>query len=513
MSSMRKAGVFLLIRIAILFSSCELLRDSPYEVEGWTPGEGFHRHPGEIVISLLLSHESDRARTEQAFSLTEDRKSLKGDFMWEASRLIFIPASPLEEGRDYKISLGTGAQDRRGLSLESKFEAAFTTRPPGGKPEVLGTEPEHGGILTGSRGEVRIFLSEAFSLNSCLDYISFTPAAPGSWRLEDDAKTLCFIPREPWQSGGKYRLIIDRGLTSLSGSVLGTEYSSLFYTGEDMEKPYLLEALAEKPGGTEEIPVEKPGGSPPAVYTAWESFTKLELVFSEPVDLGALKNLISVEPSQALIMESPPEIRDRAIFRFSQYPRWGSSFLFRLGSGVKDRAGNESDEEYLFRISCSGPLSKPPALAGIRLPMAPGKTSPEGGADHEPLMFSPLNVFADLPIEAGEGRYPYMEKTPSWAELYFECAEGTEIDLFSVMDLFRLESTNQALVFSPRSVIRNDYTWDLPAEGWEKYHRIEVRGFITNTVQSGIVTFRIPPGLADKRGNRSDEDFRISLLK
>ena len=521
---MNRTGLLFILGFAFLIFSCDLLRDSPYEVEGWTPGEGYHQNLQHIEISLLLSHESDKARTEQAFSLTEDRKTMKGDFLWEASKLIFIPASPLESGRDYLISLGTGAQDLTGLSLESKFEVSFTTRPPGGKPDIIGIEPEYEGTLFESRGEVHLFFSEPVSFNSCLDHISFDPSTPGSWRLEDNDRTACFIPREPWQSGAVYGVVVDSSLYSVSGSVLGVEYSSVFYTGDDREKPVLLKALARfpgVPGGTpeedyfEEITLEKPGAFPEAAYTAWENFTSLELVFSEPVDSGALRNFLSVEPSQALVMESPPEMSDRAIFRFAQYPKWGSSFIFRLSPGVKDGAGNESAEEYLFRISYGGPLSKPPALAGIRIPMAPGKIPafPGGSEEHEPLSYSLSDVFADLPIKSGEGQYPYMEQTAAWIELYFETALETEIDLFSVMDLFRLESTNQALAFSPRNVIRNDFTWAAPREGWEEFQRVEIRGFITNTAQSGIVTFRIPAGLTDKRGNRSDEDFRISLLK
>jgi len=510
---MNKAGLSFFLGFLCLFFSCDLLRDKPYVVEAWTPGEGCHENPEKLVVSLLLSLESDKVRTEQAFSLTEDRKTVKGDFLWKGHRLVFKSAYPLEKNRDYLISLGTGAQDINGLSLETKFEAFFSTRPSGGKPELIGTEPEHEGNLTESRGEFRLFFSEPVPLDSCFDHISFTPSTSGSWRLEDGNRTACFIPREPWQAGVVYKLVVDSDFASVSGSVIGRAYSSVFYPGVDREKPVLLKALACFPGATagefykEEIVIEKSDAHPEAAFRGWESFTSLELVFSEPVDLSGLKNLLTVEPFHALVMEGPPEMSALAVFRFTEYPSWGSSFILKLKPGVKDSAGNESEEEYLFRISCSGPLSKPPSLVGIRLPMAPGNE------EQEPLSFSREDIFEDLPIKTGEGRYPYMEKTPSWIELYFESAPETETDLFSVMDLFRVESTNQAISFSPRSVIKSDFTWEDPKEGWEEFQRIEIRGFLTNTVHSGVVTFRIPAGLKDKRGNLSSEDFRISLLK
>ena len=511
---MNKTRLLLFLIFIFMFASCDILRDSPYMVEAWSPGEGSHIQPEKITVSLLLSGKSDRARTEQAFSLTEDRKTMKGDFSWEGNRLIFTPASPLEKDRNYAISLGTGAQDVKGVSLEIKFEASFTTYAPGGKPFVAGTVPGREENILESRGEFRLFFQAPVTLNSCIDHISFNPSTPGSWRLEDEGRTAYFIPREPWQAGTMHRINVDGEFSSASGAKLGSPYSSVFYSGDDREKPVLLNVFACSPKEQEEgfykeeLPIENNGSAPKTAYTDWESFTSLELVFSEPVNLNSLKNLLSAEPHQGLVMESPPGLSDRAVFRFAEYPAWGSSFILRLGPGVKDGAGNESKDEYLFRINCSGRMSKPPSLAGMRLPMAPGKT-----ADHEPLSFSITDVFEDLPIKNGEGRYSYTQKIPSWIELYFETAHETEIDLFSVMDLFRVESTNQALTFSPRTVVTEGFTWAAPKEGWENFRRIEIRGILTNTVHSGVVTFRIPSGLMDKRGNRSAEDFRISLLK
>ena len=481
-------------------------------VEMWTPGEGFHNDPESIRISLRLSHESDKVKTEQAFSLTEDRKALKGIFSWEGTSLIFTPASPLEINRDYAITLGTGAQDSKGLSLENKFEVSFTTCFPDGKPRIIATEPEHEGSISTSRGEFRIFFSEPVGVNSCIDFISFNPYTPGSWRLEDDNKTACFTPRELWQAGSFYSLKVESDFAGTGGVMLGSEYSSLFFIGQDREAPVLLKALAmpgENPEGTEMLLGKS--GLTTGEYSGWESFTGLELVFSKPVDSGSVRNLLVTEPTAALVMESSPELSSLVRFRFAEYPSWGSSFLFRLSPGVKDKSGNESPEEYVFRITCAGLLSKPPALTGIRLPLAPGIRGES--EEQKAASFTPGDLFVDLPIEIGEGHYPFMEKIPSWIELYFQTAPDTEIDPFSVMDLFRVESTNQALTFSPGNVTTNNFTWLMPREGWENFQRVEIRGVLTNMVQSGVVSFRIPAGLKDKRGNRSNEDFRISLLK
>ena len=493
--------------MVFLVLSCDLLRISPYEVETWTPGEGHVLDPAGISVSLLLSHESDRIKTEQAFSLTEDRKTLKGNFSWEGRRLIFLPAAPLETGRDYRISLGTGAQDTKGLSLENKFEASFSTRSGEKSTGIIRTEPEYNGSVNKKRGEFRLFFSEEVNLNSCMDYISFSPSTPGSWRLENDNRTACFIPRDLWQSGELYKVKVEGNFPFASGARLEREYISAFTAGEDGEKPILLKVLALLPGGVEEeISLGIPGDSLFGEYSAWESHTRLCLVFSEPVDSTSVRNLLTCEPSRSLVLVSPPGMASQVILNFGDYPPWGSSFLFHLGPGVKDQAGNESSADYYFKINTSGRLSKPPLLAGIRLPV-----TPKYGGDT--ACYTLNDNFSWLHLVTGNDGYPYDGKAASWIELYFDVAPDTEMDLFSLMDLFRVTATNSSMEFFPRSIKTCGFSLTEPRAGWESFHRVEVQGVLTNSGNSGIVTFSISSGLKDKRGNMSTEEFRISLLK
>jgi hypothetical protein len=487
----------------LFFCSCDILRDSPFEVTGWTPGEGCHLHPENLVVSLVFSRESDRAKTEDAFSLTQDSGVVKGLFSWEDRRLIFKPLSPLEPNRDYRITLETGAQDQRGLSLENKFEAFFTTRPPGERPRVLAIEPGWDGNIPEIRGPLRIRFSEEVTVNSCIAFISISPSPGGSWRLEDDGRTAGFIPAEAWQIGVRYNIKIAADFSDALGRALGEEFTSRFGIGPDQEKPYLLRAWVLNGESRTELNLT-------GEYGEWESFHRLELEFSEPVDAGSVRSSLAVEPPANLFMETDPGLSGSVVFCFTEKPLWGTPFLFRLRSGVKDEAGNESSDEYVYRIRASGPLSKPPVLAGIRLPMAPGKAGMEA---QEPLSFTPGDLFEDLPIVPGEGCFPYEEEIPVWLELYFNTAPGAAINPHSLMERFRVEATGNALYFSPRSVRDSGFTWIEKMEGWEMYERLEIRGFLTNRVNFGVVTFQIGSGLEDTRGNSSAAVYRISLLK
>jgi hypothetical protein len=209
-----------------------------------------------------------------------------------------------------------------------------------------------------------------------------------------------------------------------------------------------------------------------------------------------------------MIMETEPGFAQSVVFRFAEIPAYESRFLIRLNKGVRDAAGNESSRSEVFHVSLGGMRSKPPALRGIRLPLAPGKN---GMAAQMPRAFSLEDVFADLPVTGGE--FPYNRAVPFWIELYFDTAPGASVDPFSVMELFRLESTNNALSFSPQGIRNEHFTWPVPRGGWESCSRLEIRGTLTNTTNSGVVSFRLGSGLQDDLGNRNEKAFRLSLLK
>jgi hypothetical protein len=190
-------------------------------------------------------------------------------------------------------------------------------------------------------------------------------------------------------------------------------------------------------------------------------------------------------------------------------PVWGSSFTLELGNSVKDVSGNTLAEKYRYNIKADGPNSKPPSLAGIRLPLDPG------AADMDPAVYRPGDLFADLPLESPV--FPFDTGTDFWIELYFDTAGGpfgsAGIDPFSLMEKFSVTVTNNALSFSPREIKLSGFSLPEPVPGWETFFRAEVRGVLTNRPYGGVVTIQAAQGLADSFGNRSGETFRILLVK
>jgi hypothetical protein len=142
--------------------------------------------------------------------------------------------------------------------------------------------------------------------------------------------------------------------------------------------------------------------------------------------------------------------------------------------------------------------------------MAPGKSDPE----ERELVDFPVGVFFEnIPVSSDTDCFPFSVATPIWIELYFDTVPSAAVDLFSVMELFRVDTSNNSLSFSPRSIRDDDFSFPVPWAGWEDYKRVEIRGFLTNTVNPGVVTFQIGEGLCDTLGNRNEKAFRIPLLK
>jgi hypothetical protein len=371
------------------------------------------------------------------------------------------------------------------------------------------------GVMDSSRGKCAAGFSFPLSLHSLRNSASFSPSVSGAWSLEEGGLLAVFTPSEPWPQGRRFEIRLPASLEGENGICMGKEFFSIFTVGAYRDPPCLLGAWrAGETGERIELVEETLEGF--TENAGWEKGDRLLLVFSAPVDLLSVSAAIAVEGGSALVLEMPSAsspgyagdgLYEEAFFRFDRAPAFESRFLIRLRRGIKDRYGNESEDEHLFRIFANGENSKPPSLVGIRIPMSPG-----GALGSFNLRAYGIDqLFDDLPIENGD--YPYTVKTASWIECYFDCADGAAVDPFSLMEFFRVETSNNVLIFSPLAVRSDNFTAAAVHPPWEQYQRVEIAGTLTNTVNSGLVHFLINAGLKDSAGNVSDRQFRISLIK
>jgi hypothetical protein len=505
----RKAGLPVLFILALPFCSCDLLRESPFEVSAWTPGDGFFPDFNDTALGFVFSHDADRISVERSFSLTEDGSAVTGYFSWEGRRCFFTPARPFKQNREYRVSILSDAMDSRGLSMDANFEGRFYTRSGGSRPLVLEINPPYDGVMDSERGRLVIRFSEPIDGLSLIRELTLSPAMTGSWALDEGGLKAEFTPAEPWRHNTLYQIRLSENFSSTLGLGLGSEYQSRFRTGTDTEGPKLEKVYALDAAGE---PVFELAAAP-ADNDLWEGNYRLGLVFSEAVDSASLKSRINAPGAPVLIMDSPPGYGDFFVFRFAEKPGYKSRFSLSLAEGITDRAGNGSGEEYLFRIYADGPFSKTPSLAGLRLPLRPKEalSVPLASDEAGPAAYGIDDIFADLPLEGDS--YGSDTEQETWIELYFDAAPGGTIELFSFMDLFRIEATNGALEFFPRSVRASGFTWEAPHAAWEGYVRIEVRGLLVNHPASGLVRFIVEKGLGDGLGNQSVQSFELPLVK
>jgi hypothetical protein len=372
------------------------------------------------------------------------------------------------------------------------------------------------------RETLSIEFSRTVSLNSLRDSASFSPSMSGAWHLEEAETLAIFTPSEPWPQGKRFEFRITASLEGSNGMATGKDFLGVFYIGADHTLPYLAGAWRLKADGNSEELVADPLGE--FIENAgWEKDDRLLLKFSRDVDLLSVGTALTVENGSSLVLEMPsysPQIcfDSEAVFHFDKPPTYESRFSVRLRKGVKDMPGNESGDEYLFRIFANGKNSKPPSLVGIRIPMSPdglqndsSDDPPDDDPDFQLRIYSVDQLFDDLPVQSEN--YPYNVKTATWIECYFDCAPGATIDLFSIMETFRVETSNNVITFSPFVVRNSGFTVADPHIAWKRYQRLEIAGNLTNTTNAGLVHFFFTKGIKDSAGNSSENQFRISLIK
>jgi len=503
----------IVIAALILCASCDILRDSPFEVSEWSPGDGYHADPDALRVSLSFSHDPDRSSVEKHFSLAGDGETVRGAFQWEGRRMDYLPFAPLEKNKEYSVKVASSAHDLKGLSLDREFEGRFSTRPDSSRLRVVSVRPAMEGVMEEGRGNCVIGFSFPVSLNSLRNNASLSPTMPGAWHIEEGGTLAVFTPSEPWPQGKRYELRLAASLLGENQMNMGAEFFSIFTIGANRDPPSLLGAWRIGETGEQEELVKRTLGE----YfenAGWEKNDRLKLIFSAAVDLLSVGTALAVEGGASSLVLEMPELANgycnEAIFRFDKAPAFDSRFSLQLRRGVKDVHGNESEEDYTFRIFANGEHSRPPTLVGIRIPMSPGGTL-GFPADLDLRAYGHDQLFADLPIESGH--YPYNTKTATWIECYFDCAPGAAIDPFSLMETFRVETSNNVLLFSPLAVRNEGFKAADPHAAWEQYQRLEVAGTLSNTTNAGIVHFVVNSGLKDSAGNSSEKQFRISLNK
>ncbi|GMO25508.1 MAG: hypothetical protein Ta2B_05110 [Termitinemataceae bacterium] len=508
---MKKIIFCFFVIVCFCLLSCDILRDEPFEISSWTPGEVEIDDIENINVSLYFSGEPNRFNTEKAFSLTENGDILKGNFIWGENSFSFVPLSPFCKNKDYIIRLTTEADDINGLSLENNFEGHFSTKLPSDHPFVNLIEPQNESVVIDVHQKIKIEFSDAITKTSLQNNVSFSPSINGTWQLNDEGKIALFYPKDNWKINETYIITISPYIENIYAKQMGKEIQSRIIIVDQDEYPQLLEVNILNVDYTEKyslIPVafdEKYIGETIYENENIESNDKIRLMFSVPVEVLKVKTFFQIEPSIKYKIENEPPYSNSIIISFEDKPAWNSSYILKMNSGLNDQNGNVTIKPYQYKIKTNGVYSKPPKLVGLRVPSSFIKANTEGFAK---LTYRYDEIYSFLVIDSFN--FPNSVGKPISFEFYFETALDAEINLFSAMELFSSESTNNSISFFPESI---NYKTDNLASEFADLKCLVVYGEIINTSYSGLFTMKIKSGLTDTNGNKNNEAMSIQLTK
>jgi len=82
-----------------------------------------------VSIQISFSERMDDTATVDAFDLVEDGNGINGTFEWsvDGKTLTFRPTGDLDNGKTYRIIIGTSAKDLAGNNLQDGIDTSFTT--------------------------------------------------------------------------------------------------------------------------------------------------------------------------------------------------------------------------------------------------------------------------------------------------------------------------------------------------------------------------------------------------
>jgi hypothetical protein len=488
--AMYKCLVYLFCSVFIL--SCDILRESPFEISAWSPGDGFHDPFDGAPLSVRFNRKPDKESVEMSFELLENGIRINGRAAWEDDIFYFYPSAPLRDNKEYSAVLSTGARDTRGIFLEKQFRGNWRTRRDEDHPQIENVFPDENGIMRRGFSPVSVTFSTAVPEKSCYIHISLTPEVEGSWHLDDSGKRALFTPISRWKSGENYILKVDSAFENLSGRTLGKDFIRHFSIDGDIEPPYLLGVKALN---SQNKVVEIIGGENneyileefPAENTGWESYFKLRFDFTENVETSSFKRALFFETALSFDLDTKAALADRIVVSFKEPPEYKKRYLIRLNRGIKDGTGNESTTDYIWQFFVNGAKSKPPELVRIEITTADFHETYTAGNNYQSIMLG--------------------NEKEAEIIMCFDTAQNAAVNLYSFMELFRFTATDNVLSFLTKTI--NDI-----GRGSDGLSRIVMEGTLDDRqIERGVVSIEIGAGLLDSLGNKQKAAQRIVLLK
>lgn len=210
----------------------------PPEVVETVPADGADEVALAEPIAVTFSTLMDTASVEAALRL---RPAFPHEVRWSGRLLEIVPSEPLLTDQEYEVSIGPGAFDVSGVSLEQPASIGFRTVSVGLEAATLVPADGTDGIAPTS--PIAVIFDRPLDAGSISsdDLLTIVPDVAGSLALVDatgeepgepsDGTILRFVPSGPLPANTTFEVTLGTAVTSLSGDGLAETLTWSFTTG------------------------------------------------------------------------------------------------------------------------------------------------------------------------------------------------------------------------------------------------------------------------------------------
>ncbi|MBN2353100.1 MAG: Ig-like domain-containing protein [Spirochaetales bacterium] len=514
----RAAKSIIFPALALCFSGCAALFYVPLEIAAFSPSRAVYSPEERPEVWVEFSAAVDRARAEQAISLSRDGTKLSGRYSWSGDRLSFTSYEAFSTGCRYELRVDTSVEDEYGNSLQRDFVFRFRFGSDTIRPTVLDTHPETegvdcdpydheelGGVLPDDLYHpVTVVFSEPVDRAGFFEAFSLSPAVTGRYEWPTD-DTAVFVPAEPYDWQTEYKIKIDTGLKDLEGNTLAEPYTSHFFIGTDRTAPTVLsvESIVPSPARQGDPPEAPLVLAENMIAAGWEADWDIIIAFSEPVTEKSVQTAFSLTPAVDFRTVFDPLSPDRVVLDRAEGSRfrYGETYVLQVKPGIEDRQGNKTANTLFYHFVVNGPYTKPPSIFQIyHLEDIAQNLDPDWNGTWDWMLLHPLDTLAVQP----DGEPPL--KT-SVFDFYFTKAERTTLTAASFAENFRIEYENGCIgvpayasirVISPAGAAAASPPLPGGVELAPDQAVVRVCVRLVNTLNGGTLTLRLGREFADQ---------------
>ena len=296
-----------------------------------------NNEPVTTKITVTFNEAMNNSSVESAFSTIP---VTTGSFSWSGNVMTYTPDSNLAYNQTYNVTVGTGAKDLAGNSLNSAYIWSFITFAPDAIPPTI-----NGNTPTGNNEpvttKITVTFSEAMNHISVESAFSTSPSIAGSFSWSGNNMT--YIPGSNLAYSQTYNVTVGTDAMDIAGNHMSAQYEWNFTTMDPDVTPPII--IGNSPAGTN-------------VSVA----AQIIVNFSEPM------NQESVQSSFFTITATTGSFSwngNNMTYTPLSNLEYGKTYNVIIGPGAKDIAGNNLSELYVWDFTT------------VPYTMAPDTTAPE----------------------------------------------------------------------------------------------------------------------------------------